>query len=87
MPCYIYKQQKVNGDETQVLEAVLSADVERDRLLKEEKKLLANNEDSARLQAVYARLEAIDAHSAEARGSSILAGLGFTAEMQAAPTK
>lgn len=83
----LHVEQEVNGDETRVIDAVLAADVERDRLLKEEKKLLASGDDSTRLQAIYSRLEAIDAHSAEARASSILAGLGFTSDMQAAPTK
>lgn len=40
-----------------------------------------------RLQEIYKRLELIDADSAEARGSSILAGLSFTPEMMLKPTK
>lgn len=88
----LHVEQEVNGDETSVIEAVLASDVERDRLLKEEKRLLAMGDEdkehnTARLQQIYGRLEAIDAHSAEARASSILAGLGFTSEMQVAPTK
>ena len=39
-----------------------------------------------RLKAVAARLEAIDAHTAEARASSILAGLQFTSDMAGWPT-
>ncbi|KAK4489224.1 hypothetical protein RD792_005019 [Penstemon davidsonii] len=42
---------------------------------------------AARLEAVYKRLEFIDAYSAEARAASILAGLSFTPEMQKKPTK
>jgi ATP-binding cassette subfamily F protein 3 len=42
---------------------------------------------SSRLTEIYAQLEAIDADSAPARASVILAGLGFTTAMQAAPTK
>jgi ABC-type Mn2+/Zn2+ transport system ATPase subunit len=41
----------------------------------------------ARLKTIAARLEAIDAHTAESRASLILSGLGFTAEMQGWPTK
>uniref|UniRef100_A0A7S1CJG3 ABC transporter domain-containing protein n=1 Tax=Bicosoecida sp. CB-2014 TaxID=1486930 RepID=A0A7S1CJG3_9STRA len=42
--------------------------------------------DAARLREVYAELEEIDAHTAEARASAILTGLGFTPDMQAAKT-
>jgi ATP-binding cassette subfamily F protein 3 len=40
-----------------------------------------------RMRVIAARLEAIDAYSAEARASSILAGLQFTPDMQGWPTK
>lgn len=43
--------------------------------------------NTTRLTKIYERLDAIDAHSAEARASAILAGLGFNADMQLAPTK
>ncbi|KAJ3695225.1 hypothetical protein LUZ60_000602 [Juncus effusus] len=42
---------------------------------------------SNRLQEVYKRLEFIDADSADARASSILAGLSFTQEMMRKPTR
>ncbi|KAK6144990.1 hypothetical protein DH2020_021810 [Rehmannia glutinosa] len=42
---------------------------------------------SHRLEAIYKRLEFIDAYSAEARAASILAGLSFSPEMQKKPTK
>jgi len=38
------------------------------------------------LNAVYQQMEQLEAHSAEARASELLAGLGFTPQMQAAPT-
>lgn len=41
----------------------------------------------ARLQQVYARMEAIDAWGAEARATSILSGLQFTPERMKMPTK
>lgn len=40
-----------------------------------------------RMKQVSARLEAIDAYSAESRASAILAGLQFTTEMQGWPTR
>jgi ATPase subunit of ABC transporter with duplicated ATPase domains len=42
-------------------------------------------QQAARLVTVYQRLEEIDAHAAEARAATILAGLSFTAEMQVGP--
>ena len=37
------------------------------------------------LQDIYARLETMDASTAEPRAAEILCGLGFTAQMQVAP--
>lgn len=42
---------------------------------------------SSELSEVYERLEAIEASKAPARAAVILAGLGFTPEMQKAVTK
>lgn len=42
---------------------------------------------SSRLQEVYAELQQIEADKAPARASVILAGLGFSAEMQRKATK
>ena len=39
------------------------------------------------LNAVYERLDALDADTAEVRARSILSGLGFTHEMQSKKTK
>jgi len=87
----LHVEQEVAGDETRVLQAVLSADVEREALLAEERKIMALADDDSRktdrIKKVYEKLEAIDAHSAEARASMILSGLGFTTDMQDAPTK
>lgn len=44
--------------------------------------LLAGRANDARLSEIYARLQEIDAESAPARASVILAGLGFSPEMQ-----
>eukprot|EP00026_Physarum_polycephalum_P002944 Phypoly_transcript_02953.p1 GENE.Phypoly_transcript_02953~~Phypoly_transcript_02953.p1 ORF type:complete len:720 (+),score=154.84 Phypoly_transcript_02953:428-2587(+) len=86
----LHVEQEIAGTDTSVLQAVLEADVERERLLAEEKKIMAMGDEktnTSRLTKIYERLDAIDAHSAEARAGAILAGLGFTTEMQDAPTK
>ncbi|KAL7068568.1 ABC transporter family protein [Cryptosporidium serpentis] len=79
-----------------VIECVLSIDIERSSLLKEEKELLTslnpknlkddqdNNLDD-RLSWIYNRLTEIDAYTAENKASVILVGLGFTQEMQKQP--
>ncbi|EPY29176.1 ATP-binding protein cassette, sub-family F, member 3 [Strigomonas culicis] len=82
------EQEVVAGTETP-LQVLLSTDVEREQLRAEEEELLKRTDDeaSARLNEVYARLDAIDAHSAEARAAMILHGLSFTREMMTSPTK
>ena len=82
------EQEIVGGDES-VLQAVVSCDSEREDLLAEEQTLL-NGEDVEsirRLKVVSQRLLEIDADGAESRAASILAGLGFTSDMQKRPTK
>ena len=90
----LHVEQEVIGDDTIALQSVLEALVEREALLKEEKDInmkLSNGEssegDSARLAAIYVELEAMESDKAPSRASVILAGLGFTPEMQASPTK
>ncbi|KAM9958115.1 hypothetical protein ACTFIW_013095 [Dictyostelium discoideum] len=88
----LHVEQEVNGNETTVIDCVLEADVERDRLLKEEKRLNAlpegeKNNLSEKLNSIYEKLNHIDAHTAESRAAAILSGLGFTEEMQQQPTK
>ncbi|KAL7697259.1 ABC transporter protein [Lotmaria passim] len=82
------EQEIMAGMETP-LEVLLQTDAERTQLLKEEQELLKRNDAEAntRLNEVYARLDAIDAHSAEARAAAILHGLSFTQEMMSSPTK
>lgn len=75
-----------------MLDYVVKADVERQRLLEEEKMLSAEAETEAdasatassndRLVTIYNRLKEIDAWSAEARAGKILTGLQFSSEMQ-----
>lgn len=85
-------EQEVVADDTPAVDAVLKADTKRMALLEEEKKLqelIAKGDEShnSRLEEIYTELEAIGAHSAEARARRILAGLGFTQEMQGRETK
>ncbi|XP_020606555.1 ATP-binding cassette sub-family F member 3-like [Orbicella faveolata] len=63
--------QEVTGDETQVLQSVLECDTEREKLLKEERKLLA--------------LTGHEGYTF--RASLILAGLGFSTKMQNQQTR
>lgn len=82
------EQEIAAGNETPI-QVILSADVEREALIQEEQELLKTNDDASnsRLAEVYERLDAIDAHSAQARAASILHGLSFTPEMMTGPTK
>ena len=64
-----------------VLDMVLKADTERAALLHEAE----TTQDGHRIAEIHARLVDIDAHSAEARASSILRGLGFAHERQGRP--
>lgn len=73
--------QEAPGTDRSLLETVLEADTERSSLL-----AAAETEtDPDAIAAIHTRLADIDAHSAEARAASILAGLGFDAEAQARP--
>ncbi|WP_338723203.1 ABC-F family ATP-binding cassette domain-containing protein [Devosia sp. XK-2] len=75
-------QEAPAGEET-VLEVVLAADKERSALLAEAETAT----DPHRIGEIHMRLADIDAHSAEARASSILKGLGFEQDRQNAPTR
>lgn len=73
--------QEVPGNEVSLIDTVLAADTERAALLAE----ATASTDPARIAEVQTRLTDIDAWSAEARASSILRGLGFTASEQLQP--
>jgi len=81
-------EQEITPDEKSALQTVLETDDEREELLAEEIKL---NKDQAangtRLVEIYKRLDEIDAHTAVARASSILSGLGFSTKDLNRPTK
>jgi len=70
--------QEAPGTGEPLIEIVLKADKERAALLEEEKTAT----DPHRIAEIHIRLADIDAHSAEARAATILAGLGFDEEAQ-----
>ncbi|PDT17551.1 glycosyl transferase family 1 [Rhizobium sp. J15] len=73
--------QEAPGTEDSLIEIVLAADKERAALLAEAE----TASDPHRIAEIQMRLIDIDAHSAEARAASILAGLGFDQAAQARP--
>ena len=73
--------QEVPSGPQSLIQTVLDADKERKSLLSE----ADTATDPMRIAAIHTRLSDIDAYSAESRGASILAGLGFTAEDQLKP--
>lgn len=73
--------QEVPSGPQSLIDTVLDADKERKSLLSQ----ADTATDPMRIAAIHTRLSDIDAYSAEARGASILAGLGFTAEDQLKP--
>lgn len=84
-------EQEVVADETPAVDVVLKADFKRTALLSELKKLeeessAGNLKNQERITEVYEELQVIGADSAESRARRILAGLGFTREMQDRPT-
>jgi len=73
--------QEVPSGPQSLIQTVLEADKERKSLLAEAETAT----DPMRIAAIHTRLSDIDAYSAEARGASILSGLGFTPEDQLKP--
>merc|ERR1712200_339854 len=82
----LYCEQEVVADEKSALETVLLSDVKRTELLNECKKLEAEQEKgkdvTEALNEVYDELRAIGADQAEPKARRLLAGLGFSREMQ-----
>jgi ATP-binding cassette subfamily F protein 3 len=74
--------QEAVASEISVLDVVLSADKERTALMAE----ADTATDPHRIGEIHTRLAEIDAHTAEARASTILKGLGFEKDRQLAPT-
>ncbi|KQY19328.1 ABC-F family ATP-binding cassette domain-containing protein [Rhizobium sp. Root483D2] len=73
--------QEAPGTEEPLIEIVLKADKEREALLAEAETAT----DPHRIADIHMRLADIQAHSAESRAASILAGLGFDAAAQLRP--
>ena len=73
--------QEAPGGAESLLDTVLAGDVERAELLAE----ALNAHDPHRISEIQMRLADIGSHSAPARASAILAGLGFTEEQMAGP--
>jgi len=76
----IVAQEAPGGDMTPQ-DVVLAADLERAALMLE----ADTSDDGERLAEVHMRLVDIDAHTAPMRAAEILAGLGFTEDMQQQP--
>ena len=74
-------EQEAPANDISLLDTVLAADEERATLLAEAEAAA----EPERLAEIYQRLSDIDAYSAEARASSILAGLGFDQNAQMRP--
>lgn len=92
IPPYIqilHIEQEVKADDTSAIDLILKTDIERERLLEEEKKILQSNDPQSnkRLTEIYQRMDEIDCQGAVSRAATILSGLQFTPEMQKMPTK
>lgn len=92
-------EQEVVGDDRSAIQAVVSAHEELVKL-REEVASLQNstsvdgeedgddaNDAGEKLAELYEKLQILGSDAAEAQASKILAGLGFTKEMQGRPTK
>ncbi|CAA7398281.1 unnamed protein product [Spirodela intermedia] len=90
-------EQEVVGDDKSALEAVVSANEELVRVRQEVASLSgaaagdtdgdADDEAGERLAELYEKLQIMGSDAAEAQASKILAGLGFTKEMQTRATR
>ncbi|GMI89055.1 ATP-binding cassette F4, general control non-repressible 4 [Hibiscus trionum] len=93
-------EQEVVGDDRTALQAVVSANEELVRLREEVAALqnssphggedesdLNGDDTGERLAELYERLQILGSDAAEAQASKILAGLGFTKQMQARSTR
>ncbi|KAK3105053.1 hypothetical protein FSP39_016220 [Pinctada imbricata] len=92
----LHVEQEVAGDNTLAVDSVLECDLVRAKLLGEEKEITAklsssptgtDNCLSTRLSEIYRELEAIEADKAPSKAAVILAGLGFTTQMQKMQTR
>lgn len=75
--------QEAPGGDRSLIATVLAADAERESLMAEAETAT----DADRIGEIHTRLADIDAHTAEARAATILAGLGFSEADQQRPCK
>lgn len=91
-------EQEVEGDDTPVIDSVLSADTRREALISKKEELqeqinsvdLSDEQKTELLSAlneVYAEIAASQFDKAPAKASTILFGLGFKPDEQRRPTK
>ena len=68
----LHIEQEVKADDTKAIDLILKTDVERERLLDEEKKALESTTEGSneKLTKIYERMDEIDAHNAEARAAT-----------------
>ncbi|WKY13208.1 hypothetical protein Q1695_004203 [Nippostrongylus brasiliensis] len=83
----LYCEQEIAVDSTSAIDTVVKSDKKRLELLEEQQKLTSQLEDGdstvvQRMQEVATELRDIGADAAEPRARRILAGLGFSKEMQ-----
>lgn len=90
----LHVEQEVTGDDTTALDSVLQCDTARQTLIDREKaineRLNSGDNDvelSNELADIYAQLGSMEADKAPAKASVILAGLGFSPDMQRRATK
>ncbi|CAN1306750.1 ABC transporter F family member 4 [Linum perenne] len=79
-------EQEVVGDDKSALQAVVSANEELMKL-RQEVDSLQKDDAGEKLSELYDKLQLMGSDAAEAQASKILAGLGFTKDMQARPTR
>lgn len=91
-------EQEVTGDDTRVIDAVLSSDSRRQQMIDREHVLQARlnkenlteaekNKWNDELSKLYVEMETLQLDKAPARAASILYGLGFTPDEQKKPTR
>jgi ATP-binding cassette subfamily F protein 1 len=87
-------EQEVVGDDKTALEAVVSANAELVKLRQQVADLQNGKDDTnededagEKLAELYEKLQLMGSDAAEPQASKILAGLGFTKDMQGRPTK
>eukprot|EP00919_Chromeraceae_sp_WS-2016_P055708 GHVR01132328.1.p1 GENE.GHVR01132328.1~~GHVR01132328.1.p1 ORF type:complete len:716 (+),score=149.31 GHVR01132328.1:116-2263(+) len=89
---FLHIEQELQCDDCSAVDSVLSVDIERTSLMEELQSLQSEdlqtmteserNANGSRCAWIMERLDLIGAHTAQAKASEILSGLGFTSSMQ-----